>query len=42
MEMSAGGGKEATASLVATVVRDAKGMFEWLGTMLGCVWRLLD
>ena len=31
MEMLAGGGKEATASLVAAVVRDVKEVFERLG-----------
>ena len=35
LEMLAGGGKEATASSVAAVVRDAKEGLERLGRMLG-------
>ena len=35
LEMLAGSDKEATASSVAVVVRDAKWVFERLGTMLG-------
>ena len=37
LEMLAGDGKEATASSVAAVVRDAKEVFEWLGRMLESV-----
>ena len=37
LEMLAGGGKEAMASSVAAVVRDAKEVFEWLGRMLESV-----
>ena len=36
LEMLGGGGKEATASLVAMVVRDAKRELKGLGRMLGC------